>query len=761
MNANHTPQATSRPRTHFGRRSFLWLVLPLVLLAAPIAMAQTPSTLDTARVINVQAALGDTFFLDFYMRNVDTLGGFNFRITYDRTLIEPLTDTTVNGTDTTISVEGVQLLRGTAGSGDIIGAGLPSPGVMTFVFIDFDQLPTQLFLPGQGASVRIPWRVRQGATTQTTAIAFENDPNFPASFNTFTDWRALIFKRPVLTNGAVTLVDSIPGGGGGSGNQAPTIPVLASPLSVNQGDLLTFNVTATDPEGDSLNLTASNLPTGATFIPSNPVRGRALVTGTYRWTPNFSQSGSFVVSFQARDDSNAASAIRNVTINVVEVPTDRLFTTSVEGQEPQGGVPGAVRVVVPINFSQTQNSFGVQFDLVYDPTVFTPTSLQPSDKLVGFSLYDNLGDTPGRIRVVTFSLAGDPIAAGSSSVLFNVVGNIVGDAAPGAYPLTFENAWESINPDPNVSSVHLTTANGTIFVDFAGDANLDTRVDIGDVVAVVGYILGDFTFTGRQFGSADVNGDHYLDVFDLVAIINSIFGAPPVNTIPESGAPAIISFTYAPVDGPNGTYVLSASVPTDVAGAQFEIDYDPAQMALAVPEQVGDATGLELRYRNNGRGRLVALLLYNPTDPNSRIRPGTGEILRIPLLAKMTDSPAAHLAGVKLSNTDAKPIEVAGYNAVPRDFVLDQNYPNPFNAGTTIAFALADGASGPRSTRLEIFNVLGQRVTTLLDEQLSAGRYERVWDGRDHSGATVASGLYFYRLTTPDHAETKKMVLLK
>jgi len=94
---------------------------------------------------------------------------------------------------------------------------------------------------------------------------------------------------------------------------------------------------------------------------------------------------------------------------------------------------------------------------------------------------------------------------------------------------------------------------------------------------------------------------------------------------------------------------------------------------------------------------------------------------------------------------------------MPRGFEVNQNYPNPFNPTTTISYDL------PQSSHvsLEIFNVLGQRVRTLLEGDKPAGYYTATWDGSDNRGKGVASGIYFYRIKTGDFIETKKMVLLK
>jgi|GEM_PF-3937367 len=97
----------------------------------------------------------------------------------------------------------------------------------------------------------------------------------------------------------------------------------------------------------------------------------------------------------------------------------------------------------------------------------------------------------------------------------------------------------------------------------------------------------------------------------------------------------------------------------------------------------------------------------------------------------------------------------AGYG--PSTFELLGNYPNPFNATTTISYSLPQDAE----VRLDIYNVAGQKVRTLIEENQSAGIHSLVWDGRNDSGQPVASGLYFYRLKAGEFLETRRMTLLK
>jgi len=94
---------------------------------------------------------------------------------------------------------------------------------------------------------------------------------------------------------------------------------------------------------------------------------------------------------------------------------------------------------------------------------------------------------------------------------------------------------------------------------------------------------------------------------------------------------------------------------------------------------------------------------------------------------------------------------------LPYRFELSQNYPNPFNPVTTIEYNL------PRrsSVKIEVFNLLGQKVRTLVDREEPAGTYSIAWDGTSSTGEAVSTGVYFYRFQADDHVETRKMLLLK
>jgi hypothetical protein len=104
---------------------------------------------------------------------------------------------------------------------------------------------------------------------------------------------------------------------------------------------------------------------------------------------------------------------------------------------------------------------------------------------------------------------------------------------------------------------------------------------------------------------------------------------------------------------------------------------------------------------------------------------------------------------------ESDPTDVAG--GLPRAYRLHANVPNPFNPTTTIHYELP--AAG--HVTLDVLDVRGRLVRTLVNGRVEAGRRAVLWEGRDDDGQRVASGVYFYRLRAGAFVETRRMVLLK
>ncbi len=546
--------------------------------------------------------------------------------------------------------------------------------------------------------------------------------------------------------------------------------VTPSVITVKQGELVSFSVNGTDDTASHvITITASNLPSGATF---NSTPSAAAASGSFSWTPTLNQSGSFVVSFNATDNpgGNASNTV-SVTITVEKLEFDQLFTTSVREMSPAGGIPGFNPVLFPIDLISLKDSvFGVQFDLMYPHRQIEIDSIITTTR-TGTFIVDWLAMNDSLIRVVTLGLNNEAIIPDASSAVLQIVLRIDSTALPGTYDMILLNGRESIDPNPAIGSVQLLTLPGIIDVDRFGDVNLDKLVDVADLVNVVAYIIGNFGLPARQFATADVSLNDTVDVIDLVGINNLIFGLPIIpGPAPVSGG-QLASVELDPADIKTGEWSnvsMFGDFPEDVAGIEFHIDYNPSTVSVLPPELTDISSKYRLRY-NNDRAGTMRVVIYNssPWNTETLIPQGLSEILRIPaLMSANSVEDDITLSNVTLASPNGARIETEALAEVvlPETFALKQNYPNPFNPTTTISYSIGVDADGGKvqDVRLDIFNILGQRVNTLVESPKAPGEYTVEWNGRDSNGSSVATGIYLYRLMVgATKRDTKKMILLK
>jgi len=105
---------------------------------------------------------------------------------------------------------------------------------------------------------------------------------------------------------------------------------------------------------------------------------------------------------------------------------------------------------------------------------------------------------------------------------------------------------------------------------------------------------------------------------------------------------------------------------------------------------------------------------------------------------------------------DGGTTDVTDETLPPPEFKLG-NYPNPFNPNTTISFNLKSASQ----VSLDVYNIQGQRIRSLVNGWIPAGDHTRAWDGKDGSGKVMPSGVYFLRLNTEHGSGLKKCLMLK
>ncbi|MBN2830496.1 MAG: T9SS type A sorting domain-containing protein [Candidatus Cloacimonetes bacterium] len=152
-----------------------------------------------------------------------------------------------------------------------------------------------------------------------------------------------------------------------------------------------------------------------------------------------------------------------------------------------------------------------------------------------------------------------------------------------------------------------------------------------------------------------------------------------------------------------------------------------------------------------------------PQGPSPAIDAGTIDLALFP---PNYEFPLYDLTGVENriygDNIDIGCYEFPGFTGIEEEtpnypqFTLS-NYPNPFNPTTTISFELPQKSI----VTLSVFNIRGQKLMTLIKDEMSQGKHNVIWNGADEKGKSVPSGVYFYQLETSDRSLTKKMILMK
>ncbi len=142
--------------------------------------------------------------------------------------------------------------------------------------------------------------------------------------------------------------------------------------------------------------------------------------------------------------------------------------------------------------------------------------------------------------------------------------------------------------------------------------------------------------------------------------------------------------------------------------------------------------------------------------PMETVLPGTPASCQITISVMNNGSSGEGTPGTTFIIDDLvfsdSPTSVPGDKNVPAVFALNQNYPNPFNPSTTIEYALPEA----RQVRLEVFNAIGERVSSLVDARQEAGTYRSTFDA-----STLPSGVYLYRLSAGSDVSVKRMILMK
>ncbi len=226
------------------------------------------------------------------------------------------------------------------------------------------------------------------------------------------------------------------------------------------------------------------------------------------------------------------------------------------------------------------------------------------------------------------------------------------------------------------------------------------------------------------------------------------------------------------IESPNGTDAI-------IASGQADGTYTATLTNFAGEQLNGDwKIWIEDTYGDGGHQATnitVSIITIAPEDSWMTVDPthnsiAAGDSAEITISANATELDLGNYIGTIIINSNDPDHATANINVnlsvenVSSDdnelelAELFNNYPNPFNPTTTISFSIHDNSS---NTEIAIYNSKGQKIKELLNEELSTGKHQVVWNGDDNSGNKVSSGIYFYKIKNGDFSATKKMLLLK
>jgi uncharacterized membrane protein YeaQ/YmgE (transglycosylase-associated protein family) len=271
------------------------------------------------------------------------------------------------------------------------------------------------------------------------------------------------------------------------------------------------------------------------------------------------------------------------------------------------------------------------------------------------------------------------------------------------------------------------------------------RNDGGSFVDIVAGLTGVYACSAA-WGDYDNDGD--LDILLTgdtgSALISHVYrndAATAPNTVPSAPANLI-----AQLDG--STLTMSWDSATDAETQAAGLTYN-----LRVGTTPGGSEILSAHAAATSGLRLVAQLGNAQQNTSWALAVPAGEIYYWSVQALDACFAGSAFAGEQVYDT------VTGVADPPLTmaFALRQNDPNPFNPRTTIRFEM----KRPAHALLQVFDVAGRLVTTLVNEERSSGTQEVIWQGKDSNGKQVATGVYLYRLRTADFVETRRMVLVK
>lgn len=692
-----------------------------------------PTKLSLSAETAAQGSRGTTVYLDLDVHNPEGVAALQFDLLFDDTAIT-VTDLVKTGRASDMDIwtfsqieGGIRLVASIVESEHIIQAGTGSIGEM-YVNLNPQAPDGEYALTFSGVTIADPLGV-------------------PLSG---------MIVHGVFTVVKPSAVLSLGKGAGYSGSAGINVPVsLHQTMDVAsvQFDLLfdTDNLSVSGVVG-------SGRGQGCSFTKAD-ITGGVRVTGT---CPLGSGAGQIAdILFDVIGDSLGAYPLTFANATVTDgdpLPTgveDGQFNIVSEGTAVvtvvgAAAMVGATDNVVAIGLLNGADVSSFQMDLSFDTQALTVTDVTLTSRSNGMDLFQWSTDATG-LRAALLSQTGSVVGAGDGAVL-EITFDVAGDASEGSYPLTISGV---VVGDAAGAEMAAQAISGALWITCGakGDVNSDYDFNITDVVALINIIIQRTEADDCTFWKGDYNSDGQLNVLDAVAMVSALLGSPKALASGSKNATVWAEeITLSETKELNLPIHIDSQV--EVLGAQLTLRYDTDALTPGTPSLAERSHHMSLASHAE-RGELT-IVVYS--IDGRALSAGNGAAVTVPFRMTSDVVEGLNFDEVVLAGPSGQPIGAGvrqislSSGVVPKGYALFQNCPNPFNPETKIAFTLPKNCQ----VELSIYNLLGQRVATLVDTEMAAGQHEVSW-----TPGSVPTGVYFYTIKASGFRATKKMVLLK
>jgi len=299
--------------------------------------------------------------------------------------------------------------------------------------------------------------------------------------------------------------------------------------------------------------------------------------------------------------------------------------------------------------------------------------------------------------------------------------------------------------------------NGTAFM--MGDVSGDYTISAFDASLILQHTVEKIILTGDSITRADVSGNGTVRAYDAALILrysSGIISSFPAELAKRSVESEDIPMKYT-MSYDEDNRILSVPVSIENAGNIYSMEIELNHSGLEYKGMVPGDIIKDYITGTSDPGKPDGTLKFSMAGSSPVSENGTVVTFQFSVINE-DDFNNFEITEILLNETEYDLANLKFDKLIPKVFKLSQNYPNPFNPETTIKYQLPEGGR----VELSIYNILGQKVRTLINKDINAGYHSIKWNGRNDRGITVASGIYIYMIrTNTGYFKSKKMVFLK